>query len=511
MKQALLIYPTEISEIPHSLALIAAILKEEGYRVDTIISTFKKPLTNDDFVAKARDVRPDLVGISMMTMQCLKVYDLIRRLKAMGLFVVVGGAHATDCPEEVVGHGADIAVRNEGEESIREIVHRKPLQDILGISYAVGLEPLRMIATNPPRPRLKDLTTLPNPDFSVFDLPLFELAGDGLVKGINRVYSSRGCPGKCTYCDWQVFGQKVSYHPVPELITEIQRRVDEYGITNFMIADDCFTTNRKHVEAFCEAIVNVRPKIIWQTSTRADFAEIGMMRMMAQAGCYMVSIGIESGDEETLRRIKKGVKLEDNYNAPVICAEAGLQVITNLMFGFPWETVAHLENTHRLIKAIWAATYMFQVSGAVIPFPGSQIYREFAEEYGFKDYWLKEKYQGCGVQLYQNALKPYAVSTFYHRNMYDDTYIAEDYFFKYPEAYKEKLWEVISDTGRHNLEMTFPGRPWKQATVMNLCKLSRWAYKRWPHLEKGIGGMIESRRRPPAEDTRNVKKGIIKH
>jgi hypothetical protein len=59
--------------------------------------------------------------------------------------------------------------------------------------------------------------------------------------------------------------------------------------------------------------------------------------------------------------------------------------------------------------------------------------------------------------------------------------------------------------------MTFPGRPWKQKTVMALCKASRWAYKRWPNLEKGIGGMIESRKRPPAEDTRNVKKGIIKN
>ena len=499
MKKALLIYPTPIAEIPHSLALLAAVLKQEDYEVHTIVSHLSKPLSSNDFINKALDVRPDIIGISMMTIEVLAVYQLIRRLKGYGFFVVVGGAHATSCHQEVVMAGADIAVRNEGEDALREIVRGVPLKDIIGITYKGGV--------NPPRPRMKDISLIP--DFSVFDHKLFR-ADDGLIKGINRVYTSRGCPGQCKYCDWQVFGQKVIYHPVSETIADIKRRVKIYGITNFMIADDCFTTNKKHVAEFCREIVKVEPKVIWQTSARADQTTPELMQMMADAGCYMVSIGIESGDPETLKRINKQVKLEDNYNAPKYAAAAGLQVVTNLMFGFPWETVRSLDNTLKLICEIWDATYMFQVSGAVIPFPGTEIYKEYVNDENFRNYWLKEKYQGCGVQLYQNSLAPYAVSTFYQRNMYDDTYIQEDYFFNYTEEYKRRLSDVIFETGRHNLEKFYPNNKLKQELIYNAALLSRAVYRKYPKLEKGIGAFIGSKR-PSAEVNRNIKKGIVKH
>ena len=506
MKKALLIYPTPIAEIPHSLALLAAVLKEEGFEVHTQINTLKTPLSNNDFIKKALKLKPDFIGISMMTMEVLRVYELIDHLRLFGFPVVVGGAHATSCPEEAVRNGlCTIVVRNEGEETIREIVRGAPVNEILGITHMN----IYGVVHNPPRSRVKDLSILPSPDFSVFDHDLFR-ADDGLVKGINRVYTSRGCPGKCKYCDWQVFGQRVVFHPIPEVIKEIQRRVDAYGITNFMIADDCFTANKKHVEQFCKEIVKVTPKVIWQTSARADQTTPELMQLMADAGCYMVSIGVESGDEETLRRINKRVKLEDNYNAPKHAAAAGLQVVTNLMFGFPWETTKSLDNTLRLIYDIWDATYMFQVSGAVIPFPGTELYKEYLNGGKFKDYWLNPKYQGCGVQLYQNSITPYAVSTFYQRNMYDDTYIQEEYFFNYTEEYKRKLSDVVFETGRHNLEKFYPNNPVKRKLIYNACLLSRAAYRAIPWFEKSIGSWIGNKR-PAAEINRNIKKGIVKH
>lgn len=506
MKKCLLVYPTTIAEIPHSLALLSAILKQEGCEVHTIINTLMKPLSNDDIMAGVREYNPDMVGLSMMTMEVLKVYDLIARLKREGHLVVVGGAHATSCHEEVVRYGADIVVRNEGEETIREIVRGVPRKDILGITYRDG----DTIRVNPPRPRAKDMAHIPLPDFSVFDTDLFRRA-DGLIGGLFRVYTSRGCPGRCTFCDWQVFGQKVVYHPIPQVMEDIKRRVRDYGITTFLIADDCFTTNKRHVAEFCREIVKIEPRVKWQTSARADQATPEMMQMMADAGCFLVGFGTETGDADTLRRINKKVSVEQNVKGVHYAAAAGMQTCTNLMFGFPWETVASLDNTMKFIRDVWNDTYMFNVAGAIIPFPGTELYKEFVDVGHFRDYWLNPRYQDCGVQLYQNSLKPYAVSTFYQRNMYDDTYIQEEYFFKYSDEYKKRLLEVVAEVGRHNIASFYRHNPLKRDLIYCAALLSRAVYKRFPRLEKSIGAWIPSRKRPHAEDTRNRNKGLVKH
>jgi anaerobic magnesium-protoporphyrin IX monomethyl ester cyclase len=503
--KALLIYPTTIAEIPHSLALLSAILKQEGYEVHTLINTLHKPLSNDDFINRALELKPDFIGISMMTMQVIKVYHLIDSLKFMGFFVVVGGAHATSCHEEVVTH-ADIVVRNEGEQTVREIIRGKPWQDILGITYKIGTE----VKINPPRPRERDMAAIPLPDFSTFDIDLFRRP-DGLIGGIFRIYTSRGCPGKCTFCDWQVFGQKVVYHPISQVMEDIKRRVRDYGITSFLIADDCFTTNKKHVKEFCEEIVKIEPKIAWQCAARANQATPELMQMMADAGCFLVGFGTETGDPFTLQRINKKVSVEENIRGVKYAAAAGMQTCTNLMFGFPWETTHSLDNTLKFIKEVWNDTYMFNVAGSIIPFPGTEIYKEFVNEGKFKDYWLNEKYQDCGVQLYQNSLKPYAVSTFYQRNMYDDTYIQEEYFFRYSEEYKKRLSEVVEEVGRHNIRSFYPHSPIKRTLIYWAALLSKAVYRWFPRLEKSIGALIPAKKRPDAETTRNRNKGLVKH
>ena len=207
--KALLIYPSPIAEIPHSLALIAAIFKEQGWEVKGVINTFKKPLSNDDFVRVAQEYAPDVIGVNIQSIFVLNTYALIKRLKPYCKWIIAGGAHVTDCPEEVVEYGVDIAVRNEGEGAVRDfckiLAGEVPSdQTGMGITY----QHCGKIISAPLRPRAKSLEDFPPPDFTPFDIELFRI-DDGLIKGINRVYSSRGCPGKCAYCDWQVFGRRL--------------------------------------------------------------------------------------------------------------------------------------------------------------------------------------------------------------------------------------------------------------------------------------------------------------
>jgi radical SAM superfamily enzyme YgiQ (UPF0313 family) len=499
-----------------TLAMLAAVLKEEGFSVNTAVNTFRKPLSIEDFVSAAKKCNANIVGISMLTFQVLFVYELIRALKKEGFKVVVGGSHATDCPEELVRNGADIVVRNEGEVTLRELCkfwngkNDIPLEKIKGITFRNSN---REVISTEMREGI-DLAELPKPDLEVFDLGLFR-GEDGFIKGFQRIYTSRGCPGRCTFCDWQVFKQNMRFYPVSIIIDEIKRRVDNYGITSFSIADDCFTINKKRVLEFCDGIGKIRPKVVWRANSRANLVDAEMLKAMQEAGCHSVAFGFESGDPETLIRIKKGVRLEHNIKAPFLAAEAGLQVYGCLMIGFPWERPQSVENNIKFIHKTWDAVSLFQVSGALMPFPGTEIYREYAAQYGFLNYWLDPKYQHTGIQIYQNVQNALAISAFYQRYLFDDTYIQEETFFNYSKEYKQKVKEMVLEIGKHNLLFMFKDKPLQQKFYLVLAKLSMAAYSYFPNLEKGIGGKLfhlfnRGNRRPSIEQLRDKRRGIVK-
>jgi radical SAM superfamily enzyme YgiQ (UPF0313 family) len=513
LKNFLLITPALTTEAPTNLGMLASVLKEEGFSVFTAVNTFKHPLFMDDYVSVVKNNKIDIVGISMLTIQVLEVYALIKTLKNLGCVVIVGGAHATDVPEEPLRFGADIVVRGEGEETLRELCkywrEEIKLSDINGITF---YDQDNKVISTPSRCRV-NISKLPQPDFEIFQQDLFK-TDEGLLKGFHRIYTSRGCPGRCTFCDWSVFGQGVQFDEIPTVMKEIQRRVKEYGITSFTIADDCFTTNQKRVEKFCEEIVKINPPVIWRCVSRASLVNEEMLRTMKEAGCHSIGFGLESGDQDTLIRIKKGVKLEHNQKSPKLATAVGLQVFGCLMTGFPWEKPENVENTIKLVRELWDAVYLFQISGALTPFPGTAIYQEFADQYGFKEYWLKPEFQLRGDQTYQNSTNPYKTSTFYQRNLFDDTYIQEEIFFTYSREYKEKVTELVFTIGLHNLESLYPKNKLKRQGIMFLSKISWVVYKYFPNLEKKIFGRIlhpRAGKRSKVEGLRDRKRGFVKN
>ena len=498
MKNFLLIYPTQITEAPMTLAMLGAVLKQEGFQVHTCVNTFGRPLQVEDFVKKATEVRADYVGISMLTFQCLFVYDIVRALKAKGFKVVLGGPHPTDCPSESIDAGADVVVLGEGEETLRDIVQGRPLQDIPGVVT-------KDVSNTKRRARL-DINVLPTPDLDVFDTEVFRQE-DGLIKGFHRVYTSRGCPGCCTFCDWKVFGQAFKEYDIQKVVADIERRKVEFGITSFSIADDCFTVNPNSVFEFCRLIKGLG--VSWRANSRANLVTEEMLRAMKNSGCHSVMFGLESGDPETLRKIGKMVTLEENIRAPKLAHKAGLEVYGCLMAGFPWETPAHVENQLKYIREVWNDVSLFQVSGSLMPFPGSAIYKKYAKQCGFENFWLQPEYQDFSVQVYQNAANPFRVSTFYQRQLFDDTYIQEEYFFKYTTEYKQAVRKLVREIGRHNLPFMFKGQPLKQRLFLGLSDLSMAMSVVFPSLEKKIGGAL-FHGRSKVERIRDQRRGFTK-
>ena len=501
-----------LNEAPMVLGMLAPILREAGYKVFSLVNTFKRPLEIEDFIEKAREVKAKIVGISMITFEVLKTHKIIKRLKDEGFIVIVGGAHPTDCPEETIQAGADIVVMREGENTLKELClywqGKMLLKDILGIAYRDKEE----IIVNPPRPRM-EITDLPMPDLSIYDIDLFR-DSENFIRGFHRIYTSRGCPGTCTFCDWKVFGQVFKYYPTQAIVDEIKRRKEQYGITSFSIADDCFTVIPERVFEFCEKIKPL--KIEWRANSRANLITLEMLKAMKEAGCHSVAFGLESGDPETLRKIAKRVTLEENIKAPRFAHEAGLEVYGCLMTGFPWETEKSVENQIKFIRETWNAVSLFQVSGSLMPFPGTAIYRQYVEEANFKNYWLKPEHQQHGIQIYQNYRNSYAISTFYQRYLFDDTYIQKEYFFKYSKGYKKMVRRLVLKIGEHNLLFMFPNQRLKQKLYLYLARLSILVYDWFPELEMRVGGFLyglfhRSGERSGIEQLRNKRRGIAKH
>lgn len=477
-----------VTETPMTLGMLSAVAKQEGWETKAIVNTFKKPLSVADFIQEALNYKPDFVGISMITFEVNFIYELIRKLKEAKLNVIIGGAHPTDKPEECLEAGADIVVVGEGEEVLKDILNEYPIV-IRGIRER--------------KPYL-NLNKLPLPDLTIFDKELFK-GDDGLIKGFHRIYTSRGCPGACTFCDWQVFRQCWRPYPTYKIVADIKRRVKEYGIKSFSIADDCFTVDRKRAIELAKEFKKLG--IIWRTNSRANLVDLELLQIFKDCGCHSIAFGLESGDLETLRRIGKGVTLEQNIEAPKLAHQAGLEVYGCLMTGFPWETPKNVENQIKYIQELWDDVSLFQVSGSLMPFPGTAIYRMYAKEYGFEDYWKKPEYQEFGIQVYQNAINPLSVSTYYQRYMFDDTYIQEEKFFKYTKEYKQAVKKLVWEIGRHNLRFMFPNKNLRW--ILLKCKLSMMLYDLFPKLEMAIGGRLYHGR-SKIEAVRDKRRGIEK-
>ena len=485
----LFVVPTLISETPMTLGMLSAVAKNEGWHTASCVNTFKKPLQIHDFVNVAKDFQADIVAINMLTFRVLYIYDLIKALKAEGFVVMVGGPHPTDCPQEVNDAGADIVVVGEGEKQLENVCKNPEIRGILD------------------RQKPLDLSTALPVDLDVFDKELFTME-DNLVKGFHRLYSSRGCPARCTFCDWQVFKQNLRMYPLEQIINDIKHRKEVYGITSFAIADDCFPINKKRVMDFIRQVEPLNIK--WRFNSRANLVNPEMLKAAYESGCFSVAFGFESGSPETLKKIRKGVTLSQNIEAAWMAHNAGLQVYGCMMCGFPWETVSHIKENLEFIKNTWDAVTLYQVSGSLMPFPGTAIYKEYSKTYGFENYWMDPDYQKLGIQIYQNYSNPLSVSTFYQRYLFDDTYIQEDTFFKYSPDYKYAVKELVLKIGEHNLEYMLSESTLKRKLYMLFAKMSMSTYSHFPKLEKYIGGKLH-KGKSSVESLRDSKRGIKKN
>jgi anaerobic magnesium-protoporphyrin IX monomethyl ester cyclase len=230
-------------------------------------------------------------------------------------YTVVGGPHASIDPTGLA-NDFSLIITGEGEGIIEEIVKTRPT----GIIHAK---------------RVRDLDSLPFPDRSIADRYHYEIGG----KKATTMISSRGCNGKCSFCCKAVMDKGIFLRSAQNVLDEV-REIKSLGYEAAMFYDDTIAINRKRIEAICSGLEKI--DFTFRCFVRADQTDEELFDRMAQAGCYEVLIGVESGSQQLLNTINKQETVEQLKNAIKWAKKSGIRVKALMMVGLPgesWETV----------------------------------------------------------------------------------------------------------------------------------------------------------------------------
>ena len=429
------------------LQYVAASLLARGCEVQVIDAAARNVDVDLAQIRQVADVfAPDMVGIGLFTRWVWHAYQLAAELEGQFDVLVAGGAHTTIRPDETLDHGFDIAVVGEAEETVRGLVDwlegDAQLAQIPGIRFR---DQHGMIAAGPAGQFVEDLDRLA-PPLDAHDLFNAEWYGTGVETALpGGILTSRGCPARCTFCANYVTGRGFRYRSSDSVVDELNRYHEVSGLTFFPFWDDALTARRPRLLALCEALRDdVAFELGWSAITRATMVNGPVLEAMKAAGCSHVNFGVESGDDEILRAIKKGVRTDQVVRALELAKEVGLSTACNFMLGFPQETPRALENTLSFMQRIAPLVDTFSTLGVVVPFPGTPIYDDFHEQFGFTDWWLREDYS------HYEPPPPVDDPAAFSRYYIDDRNLSLD-FFDYSPAMRDLIQECLRFKGEHNL------------------------------------------------------------
>jgi radical SAM superfamily enzyme YgiQ (UPF0313 family) len=364
---------------PLGLGYLAAVLEHNHHQVQILDFSLDPQSSLDSDVQHVNAFNPHLVGITAMTSVYHSALETATLLKAyLGRPIVLGGPHATMCPERILTESPviDYVVRGEGEETILELVEAlggdRDLGSVNGLTYRRRGE----IVSNPDRELIADLDALPFPARHLFDLNRYGLrTPEG--RPMATVLSSRGCPYNCCYCFKGIVGRTYRQRSPENIIAELRHIIAEYGIRDFYFIDDLFTIDSRRLQAITEGLIAQRLNIRWQCLGRVDRVSADILRQMYAAGCRRIHYGIESGNQEILRRINKGIKLEQVREAVRWAKEAGIQAKGYFMLGLPGDTEETMQQTLDLAVELDLEEAMFSLT---TPFPGTRLWDELVKK-----------------------------------------------------------------------------------------------------------------------------------
>ncbi len=316
--------------IPYGLLTLAGIARRAGHQVEVYNFGSFAWREVERFVA----ANPaEVFGLSCFTHNRHGVMSLARRLKEAWprAHVTVGGPFASALPRELLRYcpAIDSVVVGEGEVTFAELLERLARGETAAGLAGAAWRQATGIEQGPAREPLADLDQVPAPSELAPQLPI--------------LITSRGCPGRCTYCGSPaLWGKKVRFHSAEYVLDCLTRIVREAGLRCLGVKDDTFTADRKRVLEICRGIHERDLNFIWSCDTRVDMVDEERLTAMRRAGCQRISFGVESFDPAVLQAIGKRTTPEQIRAATELARSLGFRIRYYLMAGNRGETAANL-------------------------------------------------------------------------------------------------------------------------------------------------------------------------
>ena len=401
-----------------SHAILAAVAKSKGKKVEIldlgIVLDWQKVLIN-----KLKEFKPDMVCMSCTTPLFPEVADvsfLIRKHVDENVLLAVGGPHATALPEECLRLSAfDVLIAGEGEIGFGAILDGDAYKKTPGVYYKDGED----IFSTPGFSYVKNLDEVPFPAFELYDMSKYKCPRIlNKVSPMTNYMTSRGCCFHCSFCNKNIFGQKVRYKS-PEVVIEEIKYMLNVGIREVRIIDDMFTTDMNRAKTICEMIIQNDLKFPWTLSAglRVDHVDMEFLKLAKKAGLYQLGLGFESGDQKSLDSIDKGIKIEQSYKTMEMVKKAGLESVGYFMLGLPEDTEDSLKKTLKFAKKL-SPTYA--KATITIPFPGTKLYENYERDGRIKskDWSVYNLHSIADIYDHPN-LSTETLEKYYHRFYYD--------------------------------------------------------------------------------------------
>ncbi len=366
----------------NDLGMMAAVAREAGF--EPYLQDYMAEGKNQNHLLDdVKRIKPVMVVMSCVSATLLHDMFFFKLIKGIlpDVLCIAKGAYFITCDPEVLEREEflplDYAFCGEAEVVLREFL--KVFTESKGEEKALQKAPSLLfwkertsltIGKSKEMLLLEDLDSLPFPARDLMNNSLYVRPDTGEPQA--TIQTSRGCPASCVYCLTPVIsGKQVRKRSAENIVDEIEECIHTYGIRNFFFRADTFTIDKEWVKEVCREIMNRKLNIEWVANSRVKPLEPETLEIMKKAGCWLIALGIESGSERSLQKMKKGADVNDARHALRLCREAGMKTYGFYLIGFPWETKEDIQATIELALELDCDFSEFHLA---TPYEGTELY-----------------------------------------------------------------------------------------------------------------------------------------
>lgn len=372
-----LVNPSTFSTtIPFGLCYQASYLRSHIDPIDIFI------IEEDNPLAKIQQLKPDIIGITSITVEFPKAINIAEKIKSWSssVPVIIGGVHISALPH-TLPKCFDIGVIGEGEQSMLEIAkifqrHGDFPKEELENTNGLVFHSRSGVRITKPREQIKNIDEIPFPARDLAPMEVYfkrQLNLFGVKRAVS-ILTSRGCPYRCVYCGSPVQWKGFRFHSAKYVLEEINHVIDTYQADGIIFWDDLFIAPLNRFREIAKLVKEqgINKRVTFWAMVTAKLMTPEICRLLKEMNVHRISFGLETGSERILRYLKaNSVTLQDNERAVTLCRSFGISPASGFMIGTPSETVEDLEQTYQFMKKYPLDNTQIYT---LIPYPGTEIW-----------------------------------------------------------------------------------------------------------------------------------------